>query len=325
MSSGRLTGRTRKPHKTRGSRAGRVKLRGQKPLRGNRGLVDRAIELSGPLPMLLDTRATARMALGQVDAAIEDLEEATNSGPSATRYFHLAQAYRKANRPGDAREALREAKALGLDEGSLHPMERKGYHQLLGELPPMIRGPGAGAPRPAGRCARSRSRSPAGTASGQDPLGFAAGQRAEEPLPEPLALLLDLREPPGRWRGGRDRMAATGLSRLPDRVRLGGPRGLPATGAGASGGLLPGTRSSSGRARAGGASGGRGEDGSPETSRRVVRGGRGRSARAISACRDFCSSSSRSSLDSSSRITSIWSWCIRNIIRIACWNCSVVC
>jgi predicted Zn-dependent protease len=99
-------------------------------------LVDRAIELSGPLPMLLDTRATARMALGQVDAAIEDLEEATNSGPSAGRYFHLAQAHLKAGRPGDAREALREANALGLDEDTLHPIERKGYRQLLGELPP---------------------------------------------------------------------------------------------------------------------------------------------------------------------------------------------
>ena len=98
-------------------------------------LIDRAIELSGSLPSLLDTRATARMALGQVDAAVEDLEEATNSGPSPTRYFHLAQAYLKANKPREAREALREANALGLEESKLHPMERAGYRQLLGELP----------------------------------------------------------------------------------------------------------------------------------------------------------------------------------------------
>ena len=98
-------------------------------------LVDRAIELSGPLPMLLDTRGMARVAVGQDSAAIEDLEEATNSGPTAERYFHLALAYLKGNRPKDAKEALREAKVLGLDEGKLHPREREDYRRLLGELP----------------------------------------------------------------------------------------------------------------------------------------------------------------------------------------------
>ena len=99
------------------------------------GLIDQAIQISGQLPMLLDTRATARLALGQVDAAVEDLEEATNSGPSPTRYFHLAQAYLKANKSREAREALREANVLGLEESKLHPTERNGYRQLLSELP----------------------------------------------------------------------------------------------------------------------------------------------------------------------------------------------
>jgi len=98
-------------------------------------LVDRAIELSGPLPMLLDTRGVARIAVGQDDAAIDDLKEATSSGPTAERYFHLALAYLKVNRPKDAREALREANVLGLDEAKLHPRERKEYGRLLGELP----------------------------------------------------------------------------------------------------------------------------------------------------------------------------------------------
>jgi tetratricopeptide (TPR) repeat protein len=97
-------------------------------------LVDRAIELSGPLPILLDTRGMARMALGQVDSAIEDLQEATNSGPSADRYIHLAQAYVKANRIKEAKEAIQEATVLGLVESKLHPMERKGYRQLIEDL-----------------------------------------------------------------------------------------------------------------------------------------------------------------------------------------------
>ena len=97
-------------------------------------LVDQAISLSGPLPMLLDTRGMARIAVGLGDAAIEDLEEATNSGPTSQRYFHLALAYSKANRPKEAREALREANVLGLDESKLHPSDRKEYGRLLGEL-----------------------------------------------------------------------------------------------------------------------------------------------------------------------------------------------
>ena len=102
-----------------------------------------AIEFSGQLPMLLDTRATARLALGQVNAAVEDLEEATNSGPSPTRYFHLAQAYLKANKPREAREALREANALGLDESKLHPTERQRLSPVARKTArSMILGPG---------------------------------------------------------------------------------------------------------------------------------------------------------------------------------------
>jgi hypothetical protein len=74
------------------------------------------------------------MALGQNDAAVEDFQESTNSGPSASRYLHLAQAYMRVSRPKDAKEALQEAKVLGLNENTLHPMERKAYSQLLAEL-----------------------------------------------------------------------------------------------------------------------------------------------------------------------------------------------
>ena len=74
------------------------------------------------------------MALGQVDPAIEDFEEATTSGPSATRFFHLAQAFQRLNRTREAKEALQEAKVLGLDEATLHPMERTGYRQLMSDL-----------------------------------------------------------------------------------------------------------------------------------------------------------------------------------------------
>jgi tetratricopeptide (TPR) repeat protein len=97
-------------------------------------LVNQAIDLFGPVPTLLDTRGVARMALGQVAPAIEDFEEATTSGPTANRYFHLAQAYQRLNRTREAKEALREATTLGLDEATLYPIERESYLQLQKDL-----------------------------------------------------------------------------------------------------------------------------------------------------------------------------------------------
>ena len=97
-------------------------------------LIDKTIDLAGPLPTLLDTRGMARSAAGQVAAAIEDLEDATESGPSPTRFFHLARVYLMAKRPKDARAALQEATTLGLDQAKLHPIDRKALDRLVGEL-----------------------------------------------------------------------------------------------------------------------------------------------------------------------------------------------
>jgi cellulose synthase operon protein C len=97
-------------------------------------LIDDAIKLAGPMPSLLDTRGMASFAAGKVDAAVGDLEDATVSGPTPTRFFHLAQAYLAANRAKEAKEAMQEAKTLGLDEAKLHPRERKEFSRLLVEL-----------------------------------------------------------------------------------------------------------------------------------------------------------------------------------------------
>jgi tetratricopeptide (TPR) repeat protein len=98
-------------------------------------LVERAIKISGPLPGLLDTRGKIHLAAGRVAKAVEDLKNAVEEQPSASRYFHLVEAYQLANRPDDARIAWAAAKRdFGLTENSVHPLERAAYQKLRGEL-----------------------------------------------------------------------------------------------------------------------------------------------------------------------------------------------
>jgi tetratricopeptide (TPR) repeat protein len=95
-------------------------------------LVERAIDVAGPLPELLDTRAVAWLALGKGEQAVADLKRALEDKPQlAASYFHLAQAYVRANNPGGARAALGKAKALGFRPDQLHPLEGKAYQQLM--------------------------------------------------------------------------------------------------------------------------------------------------------------------------------------------------
>jgi tetratricopeptide (TPR) repeat protein len=103
-------------------------------------LAQRACEVAGPLPQFLDTRAVARLKLGDARAAIKDLSEAIAGAPSASAYFHLAQAQSLARDPDGARRAWRQARALGLRPSNLHPLERATYHRLAGQLDQ----PGAG-------------------------------------------------------------------------------------------------------------------------------------------------------------------------------------
>jgi tetratricopeptide (TPR) repeat protein len=108
-------------------------------LRGSNGsealaLVQRAIELEGETPDLLDTRALAYLKTDQADAAIRDLEDAVTVDPSGEKYFHLARAYQLAGRRREASEALRKAKEARLTAETLHPLERDSYNELLGLL-----------------------------------------------------------------------------------------------------------------------------------------------------------------------------------------------
>jgi tetratricopeptide (TPR) repeat protein len=96
-------------------------------------LINHAIKLKGPLPDFLDTRGVVYLKASEGQRAIADLKTAVAADASASKHFHLAQAYLKANEKENAKKSLEAAKAQGLPEG-LHPLELPAYHQVVIEL-----------------------------------------------------------------------------------------------------------------------------------------------------------------------------------------------
>ena len=78
-------------------------------------LVNRAIEISGPLPTLLDTRSTGLIAKAEYQQAIADLNNALSDGPRPEMYFHLALAYQGLGEEAQAQNAIDAATKQGLD------------------------------------------------------------------------------------------------------------------------------------------------------------------------------------------------------------------
>ena len=99
-------------------------------------LFKRAIEIAGPMPVLLDTRGMVYLSMGLADLAKSDLEEAVQGQPTATRCFHLAQAYQAARDRLAAASTWRKARALGLKVETLSQIERPAFQRLLEEFEP---------------------------------------------------------------------------------------------------------------------------------------------------------------------------------------------
>ena len=91
---------------------------------------DRAIELYGASGEMLDTRARILIAAGKYDRALSDLKDALNQSPSPLRYFHLALAQWKMDRPEEAVKSFREARSRGLDAKAVHPSDLPTFQAL---------------------------------------------------------------------------------------------------------------------------------------------------------------------------------------------------
>jgi tetratricopeptide (TPR) repeat protein len=112
-------------------------LRRDDPATASRALalIQEAVDEAGPQADLLDTRAVIYLTQGKADLAIKDLRQALTEAPSATLYFHLAQAHLLLNRDRQAaRAAYRKACDLGLREDDAHPLERPHVRQLIAQM-----------------------------------------------------------------------------------------------------------------------------------------------------------------------------------------------
>ncbi|HLA85568.1 MAG TPA: tetratricopeptide repeat protein [Thermoguttaceae bacterium] len=97
-------------------------------------MIDRAIELAGPVATLLDSRATVYLAQGKWQESLDDLSLALAEEPTAVRHFHQAQAYALGKKRAEALAAMARADRLGLKIEQLQPLERPSYRQLKEDL-----------------------------------------------------------------------------------------------------------------------------------------------------------------------------------------------
>ena len=97
-------------------------------------MVNRAIELAGPLPSLLDNRAVVHLARKEARQALEDLKSITADKIDPIWLFHKARAFLLSGQAEPAAAALAEARSKGLERAMLDPPERPLYDRLQEQL-----------------------------------------------------------------------------------------------------------------------------------------------------------------------------------------------
>ena len=96
--------------------------------------VERAIELTGPSGELLDTRARIFIARGNLERAIDDLNQALDYSQTPLRHFHLALAQFKQLKKNEAIHSFKEATTRGLDPRMIHPTDMPAYKALAAQM-----------------------------------------------------------------------------------------------------------------------------------------------------------------------------------------------
>jgi cellulose synthase operon protein C len=97
-------------------------------------LVEEAAQIMGPNSDILDTRAVVLIARNQYKQALQDLELSLTDTPTASKYFHKAQAHLLAGENRAAIEAWDKAEELDLGRDSLNRMEHEAYEQIKAKV-----------------------------------------------------------------------------------------------------------------------------------------------------------------------------------------------
>ena len=96
--------------------------------------INRAIELAGPLPTLLDTRAVVYTRMGRSDDAIPELEKILAETKAGSAGFHLCQALLASKRWSAARSAYERLRSSPFQPDQLDPLERPMWEQFEKEM-----------------------------------------------------------------------------------------------------------------------------------------------------------------------------------------------
>lgn len=92
-------------------------------------LADRAVQVIGPLPDILDTRALARLARGQTTLAMDDMRDAVIV-PTALKFLHLATIQAELSDTAGARTSFERSKSLGLLDERLSADDKRRLEHL---------------------------------------------------------------------------------------------------------------------------------------------------------------------------------------------------
>jgi len=98
-------------------------------------LINKAIEIAGPLGAMLDSRASVYIALGKSEEALKDIDAALVDAETPVRLFHKAQAFLVAGQEDAARNVFDKALKKNLTPEMLQPLERPVFERLHKLLP----------------------------------------------------------------------------------------------------------------------------------------------------------------------------------------------
>jgi tetratricopeptide (TPR) repeat protein len=93
-------------------------------------LINKAIEITGPIASMLDTRACVYIAQGNAEKAIADMNEAVADNPSPVRLFNLAQALNLGNQKNAAASTMQKALKAGLTVDMLNTLDKPAFEKL---------------------------------------------------------------------------------------------------------------------------------------------------------------------------------------------------
>ncbi|MGA2063132.1 MAG: tetratricopeptide repeat protein, partial [Thermoguttaceae bacterium] len=106
-----------------------LSLRGEK-LDEALTIINKALEIAGPLGSLLDTRACVYIAKGDANKALADTDKAIADNPSALRLFHQAQAFLLAGQKSNAASTMQKALKAGLAKDDIYTPEIPQFEKL---------------------------------------------------------------------------------------------------------------------------------------------------------------------------------------------------